>query len=75
MGQQDEAVTGRDGDEVKGILGHLASPSLGHNATLSCIVRGKWPEDCGFRIANLVMMKGVSGQSLISTQESEFENR
>ena len=52
MGQEDEAVIGRDGDAAKGNLGHLASPPLGHNATLSFIVGGRGLEDCGFRIAN-----------------------
>jgi hypothetical protein len=34
------------------VHGHYASPSLGHYATLSFIVRGSGPEDFGFRIAN-----------------------
>ena len=75
MGQQDDAVMGRGGDSAKGNLGHLASPSLDHNATLSFIVRGEGPEDFGFRIANLVILRGVRGQSLRRSQESECRIR
>ena len=43
--------------ETKGHLGHVASPSLGHYATLSFVVIGEGIEhrviwDCGLRIAH-----------------------
>jgi hypothetical protein len=38
------------GTGQKRVARHLASPSLGHYASLSFIVRGRGPENCGLRI-------------------------
>jgi hypothetical protein len=40
------------GHKEEGDLGHEASPSLGHYAALSFVVRGKGPSPCGFLISN-----------------------
>jgi len=72
MEQQDDAAIGRDGDAVKGNLGHSAWPSLGHNARLSFIVRGKGLEDFGFRIADFGLRIAKPGTR--PKDNCEFDN-